>query len=177
LLYYIHGYGSTPTSTKAKLFQTKLNARAIDYHPDKSRQIDIELAQHRLISSIQGDGNPMLIGSSFGGFLGAKVALECSKVRKLVLLNPLIIPPRASIGRLRGIPKRTLAQMRGNSLFKNRIEAETTILMATMDRLIPPEWILEFAMAQETTVRFLRDDHSFSNSLTALPKIISEILL
>jgi len=176
LLYYIHGYKSTPTSIKGTLFQTELNARAIDYHAGKPEDLDLDAARHHIADAIRGDDNPILIGSSFGGFLGAKVALEYSIVRKLVLLNPAIIPPRANIERLRGIPKRILVQMRDDLIFTRRIVAETTILMATQDEVIPPEWILDFAMAQEATVRFLHDNHSFSNNLTKLPRIISEIV-
>jgi predicted esterase YcpF (UPF0227 family) len=158
------------------LFKTRLNARAIDYHRGKPEDLDVDAALQYIVDAIRGDDSPILIGSSLGGFLGARVALECSIVRKLVLLNPAIIPPRADVDRLRGIPKRILLQMRDDLLFNRQIVAETTILMATEDEVIPPDWILDFARAQEATVRFLHDDHGFSNSLTRLPRIISEIL-
>lgn len=176
MLYYIHGYQSAPASIKGTLFQTELNARAIDYHAGKPEDLDVDVARQYIADAIRGDDSPILIGSSFGGFLGARVALEYSIVSKLVLLNPVIIPPRANLDRLRGIPKRILVQMRDDLLFNRRIVAETTILMATQDEVVPAEWILDFAMAQEATVRFLHDNHGFSNNLARLPRIISEIL-
>ena len=110
MLYYIHGYRSGPSSVKGALFQRELNARAIDYHTGKPEDLDIDAAVRQVADAIRNDKNPILIGSSLGGFLGARVALECTKVKKLVLLNPAIIPPRANIDRLRGIPREYLSR-------------------------------------------------------------------
>lgn len=176
MLYYLHGYQSTPNSAKGKLFQEKLNARSIDYHQGRPEDLEIDVCVHNILKAIQGDNDPMLIGSSLGGFLAAKVALELSTVKMLILLNPAIIPPQADTSRVKTIPERILYEMRDDQLFNKKIPAKTTILMATKDEVIPRNWILNFAMAQEVTVQFLDDDHAFTSNLTRLPEIIDEIL-
>ena len=176
MLYYVHGYQSTPNSAKGILFRKKLNARSIDYHQGKPENLEIDVCAQNILNAIQGDNDPILIGSSLGGRLAAKVALEHSAVKMLILLNPAIIPPQADTSRIKGIPERILSEMRDDQLFDKKIGAQTTILMATKDEVIPRNWILDFAVAQEATVKFLNDDHAFTSNLTRLPDIIDEIL-
>jgi predicted esterase YcpF (UPF0227 family) len=176
MLYYVHGYPSTRNSAKGRLFQETINARSIEYHQGQSEDLEIDVCVHNILKAIQGDSDPMLIGSSFGGFLAAEVALELSTVKMLILLNPAIISPQADISRVKGIPERLLSEMRDEQLFKKKIAAKTNILMATKDEVIPRNWILDFAMAQEATVKFLNDDHVFTSNLAQLPEIIEEIL-
>jgi len=176
MLYYLHGYQSTPNSAKGTLFQRKLNARSVDYHQGKPEDLVIDVCVRNILNTIHGDKDPILIGSSLGGLLGAKVALEQPVVKVLILLNPAIIPPLADTSGINGIPERILSEMRDDQLFNRRISAQTTILIATSDELIPRNWILDFAMVQEATVRFLHDDHAFTSNLTRLPNIIDEIL-
>ena len=176
MLYYVHGYQSTPNSAKGILFRKKLNARSIDYHQGKPEDLEIDVCVRNILNVIQGDNVPILIASSLGGFLAAKVALELSAVKMLILLNPAIIPPQADTSRVKGIPERILSEMRDDRLFDKKIGAQTTILMATKDEVIPRNWILDFAMAQEATVKFLNDDHAFTHNLTRLPEIMNESL-
>ncbi len=61
-------------------------------------------------------------------------------------------------------------------LFRDKIDADITILRGTKDFIVPNSWIIKFATAQEATVKFFHDDHSFSCHLTRLPIIISDIL-
>jgi len=175
MLYYLHGYESGPNSAKGTLLREKLNARPIDYHRGRPEDIEINPCLQNILKAIQGDNNPLLIGSSFGGFLAAKVALETPAVKTLILLNPAIIPPRADTSGFKGIPHRILSAMRDDQLFSKRMRAKTIILVGTNDQVIPRSWILDFAMAQEATVRFLNDDHTFTSNLTRLPEIIAEI--
>ncbi len=176
MLYYVHGYQSTPNSAKGMLFREKLNARSIDYHQGKPENLEIDVCVRNILNAIRGDNDPILIGSSLGGLLAAKVALEHSAVKMLILLNPAIIPPQADTSRIKGMPERILSEMRDDQLFDKKMSAQTTILMATKDEVIPRNWILDFAMAQQATVRFLNDDHAFTSNLTRLPDLINEIL-
>jgi predicted esterase YcpF (UPF0227 family) len=176
MLYYIHGYQSTPNSAKGMLFQEKLNARSIDYHQGKPESLEIDVCVQTILNAIEGDNDPILIGSSLGGLLASKVALRHSAVKMLILLNPAIIPPRADTSIFKGIPDRILSEMIDHQLFDKWIGAQTTILMSTKDEVIPSKWILDFAMAQQATVKFLNDDHAFTSNLTRLPDIINEIL-
>lgn len=175
MLYYIHGYQSTPNSAKGRLFQKSLNAQSIEYHQGNPEDLEISVCVENILTAIQHDQDLALIGSSLGGFLAAKVALEFPSVKTLILLNPAVIPPQTDISKI-NIPKRILSAMRDDQLFERKIHARTTILMATRDEVIPSNWIIEFAMTQEATIRFLNDDHSFTSNLPQLPEIIREIL-
>ena len=61
-------------------------------------------------------------------------------------------------------------------LFEKKLDAEVTTLVGTNDDVVPRNWIIEFAVAQEATVKFLHDDHSFTKNVTKLPAIISKII-
>ena len=172
MLYYIHGYQSSPNSAKGTLFKEKLGARAIKYRDCEPDALVVYDCLRRIANEIENDSDAVLIGSSFGGFLAAKTALEHSNIKKLVLFNPTIIPPSEDINNIEGIPHRILLEMKDNRLFEEKINAEIVILRGIDDGVVPPHWVLEFAMAQEATVRFLRDDHSFTRNIDRLPDFI-----
>ena len=176
MLYYIHGYQSTPDGDKGTLFMKKLNAKAIKYRDCKPENLIIADCLKRIADVIKNDVNVVLIGSSLGGFLAASTALHHSNVNKLILLNPAIIPPSTNLDDHQSVPKNILEDMIDVKLFENRLDADITILRGTKDDVVPDSWIVEFAAAQEATVKFLHDDHRFSHNLTQLPTIISDIL-
>ena len=176
MLYYIHGYQSTPDGDKGALFKEKLNAIAIKYRDCEPEYLIIADCLKRISEVIKNDENVVLIGSSLGGFLAASTALHHSNIKKLILLNPAIIPPSTNLEKHQGVPKSILENMIDVRLFENRLDADITILRGTEDDVVPNNWIVEFATAQEATVKFLHDDHRFSRSLTKLPAIISDIL-
>ena len=78
--------------------------------------------------------------------------------------------------RIKGIPERILSEMKDDRLLHGKISARIVILISTRDEVVPKDWILGFAIAQQATVRFLADDHAFSASLNRLPHLIEEIL-
>lgn len=177
MLYYIHGYRSSPDGDKGRLFGNALNAKAIKYRDCEPDELVISDCLERIANEIKDDKDVILIGSSLGGFLAASTAIDHSNVKKLILLNPTVIPPSANVSNdLPDVPTRIIDEMRDERLFENKIDAEITILMGTEDDVIPLEWILKFAKAQEATIRLLKDDHRFTYNLRRLPDIISEIL-
>ena len=176
MLYYIRGYQSTPDSAKGTLFRQKLNTQSIDYHQGEQEDIEITECLRKITEATQNDDNTILIGSSLGGFLAAKTGLDHPNIKSLILLNPAIIPPEADTTKCKGIPHRILLEMVDHRLFKEKITADTYILIGTRDEAIPQEWTLRFAMTQEATVRFLIDDHGFTRNLTRLPELLSAIL-
>ena len=176
MLYYIHGYLSSPNSAKGTLFRDKLGAKAIQYRDCKPEDLIVADCLEVITKEISNDNDAVLIGSSFGGFLAAKVALENNQVTKLVLLNPSIIPPSVDISSLSGLPSSILYEMKDEQLFENKIDSEITILRGIKDDVVPSKWVLEFAKAQEATVKFLHDDHQFTRNLDKLPDIISSML-
>ncbi len=176
MLYYIHGYQSSPLSTKGTLFKEKLNAKAIQYRDCKPEDLIISDCLERIKKEIENDDNPILIGSSLGGFLAAKTALENSDIKQIILLNPAIIPPSVDMNTVHGMPKRILLEMKDDALFEDNIDANVFILFGTEDDVVPSFWVLEFAMSQEATIKFMHDDHSFTHNLVKLPNIINEII-
>ena len=176
MLYYIHGYQSSPDSNKGTLFKERLNAKAIKYRDCEPEDLIITDCLKCITSEIETDDDVVLIGSSLGGLLAAKTALEHSNVKKLMLLNPAIIPPSVDINTIQGLPLRILVEMKDNRLFENKLDAEINILVGTKDDVIPVDWSVEFAIAQEASIHFLHDDHSFSYNLKRLPEIISKII-
>lgn len=176
MLYYIHGYRSSPDGDKGRLFGDALNAKAIKYRDCEPDELVISNCLERIANEIKDDKDAILIGSSLGGFLAASTAVNHSNVKKLILLNPAVIPPSTNVINFSDAPTRIIDEMRDERLFENKIDAEITILMGMKDKVIPLEWILKFAKAQEATIRLLKDDHRFTHNLRRLPDIISEIL-
>ena len=175
-LYYIHGYQSDPNSTKAILLKEKLNAKAIKYRDCEPEDLVISDCLMSIKKEIKHDKNVVLIGSSLGGFLAAKTALEKSNVKQIILLNPAIIPHNVDITKIQGIPQRILSEIQDISLFKKKIDSDIFILAGTEDDVVPTSWVLEFAKIQEATVRFLYDDHRFSFNLEKLADSIRGVI-
>jgi len=176
MLYYIHGYMSEPNSTKGTLFMEKLNAKAIKYRDCEPEELKIADCVLRINNEIKNDQNPILIGSSLGGLLAAKAALDNSNIKKLILLNPAIIPPFIDISKIQGMPQEILADMQDSRLFDEKIASEIYILLGTEDDVVPNKWGQEFAQAQKGIVKLYQDDHSFSNNLHQLPDIITSLI-
>jgi len=176
MLYYIHGYMSEPKSTKGTLFKEKLNVKAIKYRDCEPEDLKISYCVLRIKQVIENDENAILIGSSLGGLLAAKTALDNSNVKQIILLNPAIIPLYVDLSKIQGMPQEILADMQDKNLFEKKISAKINILAGTMDDVIPNKWVKEFAKAQNVRIRYLNDDHSFNLNLQKLPQIISEIL-
>jgi predicted esterase YcpF (UPF0227 family) len=174
--YYIHGYQSSPDSTKGKLFKEALGAQPIKYRDCHPEELVIADCLDNISRVIERDSDVVLIGSSLGGFLAAEASLRHSHVRRLVLLNPAVIPPEVDITTINGMPQRILKDMQDGRLFENVLDAEVFILRGTADDVVPESWVLEFAMSQEATVKFMHDDHRFTRYIACLPEIILGIM-
>ncbi len=176
MLYYLHGYQSSPNGEKATLLKTTLHAIPIPYRESAPEELVISECLSSISEGIANDQQVVLIGSSLGGFLAASTALTHSTVKQLILLNPAIIPPEIDLTTIEGMPLRILQEMRDQRLFQQKIPAAITILRGTLDDVVPDEWILTFALAQNATIKLYTDDHRFSKNLHRLPEIISELL-
>ena len=124
MLYYIHGYMSDPNSTKGTLFKEKLNAKAIKYRDCKPEDLIIADCLERIKKEIENDADTVLIGSSLGGLLAAKIAFKNPNVKQIILLNPAIIPPSVDITKIQGMPQRILTDMQDVRLFENKIDSD-----------------------------------------------------
>ncbi len=176
MLYYIHGYQSSPHGEKALLFKKTLQALPITYREGPPRKLEISQALKQISQVIQQDNEVKLIGSSLGGFLAASFALTHPVVHYLILLNPAIIPPEANLSNIKGIPLRLLKEMQDPRLFTKRIPAMITIIRGTHDDVVPDQWVQRFADAQHATIQYYDDDHRFTKNLQKLPGIIFKIL-
>ena len=176
MIYDIHGYQSNPNSTKGTLFKNKLNVKPIKYRDCPPEKIVISDCLKNIQKEIQNDKNVILIGSSLGGLLSAKIALNDDRLKKLILLNPAIIPPDVDIDKIKDMPIRILKEMKDDALFNSKIKAKVVILIGTEDEVVPLRWPLEFAIAQEAYIKFFKDDHMFSKNIDNLPDIIQKII-
>jgi predicted esterase YcpF (UPF0227 family) len=176
MLYYVHGYLSSPDSTKGTLFKETLNAHPIKYRDCEPEQLIVSECLEKIKKEIENDPEAILIGSSLGGLLVAKTALTNQNVKKIILLNPAVIPPSYDIAEITGMPQSILRDMQDPRLFNIKIQSDIIILVGTLDDVVPNSWPIEFAKAQQAKIEFYPDDHSFTNNLEKLPSIIANII-
>jgi predicted esterase YcpF (UPF0227 family) len=176
MLYFIHGYKSSPQGEKATLLKKTLKVIPISYRDGLPEDLVIVKALDHISDAIQNDKKIVLIGSSLGGFLAASTALSHQCVRKLILINPAIIPPDVDLGTIQRVPLRLLKEMRDSRLFEQKIPASITILRSTRDDTVPDYWIQRFASAQNATIQLYDDDHRFTRNMKRLPGIITDVL-
>ena len=81
MLYYIHGFQSSPDSNKGRIFREKLNAMAIKYRDCNPEDIVISDCLKRISDVIKNDRDVVLIGSSLGGFLASSTAINHPNVK------------------------------------------------------------------------------------------------
>jgi len=176
MLYYVHGYQSNPNSSKGILLKQKLNVNPIKYRECEPEKLIIPECIKNINNIIHKDKEPILIGSSLGGFLSAKIALDNKKIKKLILLNPAILPKDYDIKKIKDMPQRILIDMLEPRFFQEKIVAETLIIIGTEDNVVPNTWSIDFAKIQESTIKFLIDDHRFSKNIKKIPVIIEKFL-
>jgi pimeloyl-ACP methyl ester carboxylesterase len=161
---------------KGTLLRETIQAVPITYQDEAPEDLVISKCLNRISDIIKIDQHVVLIGSSLGGFLAAATALTHLNVTQLILLNPAIIPPRIDLHSIRGMPYKILKEMVDPRLFEQKIHASITILRGTCDDVVPDDWVVSFAQAQQATIQLYNDDHRFSKNLQKLPSIISELL-
>jgi alpha-beta hydrolase superfamily lysophospholipase len=85
-LVFIHGLESTSQGTKAQYFRKCFPAMIIeDYIGDFQTRMD------KLTRLLEGKNNLILVGSSYGGLMAARFALDHeSRVSKLILIAPAL---------------------------------------------------------------------------------------
>lgn len=95
---YLHGFASSPASSKATFFRNRFAELGIDLAVPALDGGDFEhltiTAQLRVISEAAGTGDVAVIGSSLGGYLAALYAARHPEVRRIVLMAPAFRFPR-----------------------------------------------------------------------------------
>jgi predicted esterase YcpF (UPF0227 family) len=174
-MYYIHGFLSSPNGTKGTLLKNSLDVIPIKYRYCEPDDLVISDCINRIKQVVKKDAHPILIGSSLGGYLAARTALEIP-VSTLILLNPAIIPPDENLNKISDMPKRILNSMMDDRLFSEKIHGTIIIFIGTNDTIVPNRWGIDFAKAQEAEIHFFHDDHRFSKNISNLPNMISDVL-
>jgi uncharacterized protein len=87
---YLHGFASTPLSTKAQFFERKFNGAEFEI-PQLDRgnfeKLTVTSQLQVIDEAVRGD-RVILMGSSLGGYLAALYASRHANVERLVLLAP-----------------------------------------------------------------------------------------
>ncbi len=95
---YLHGFASSPHSTKAQFFQKMFAAQGLPLEIPQLDQGDFKgltiTGQLQVIDQAVANGPAILIGSSLGGYLAALFASRHASIEKLVLLAPAFQFPR-----------------------------------------------------------------------------------
>ena len=115
---YLHGFGSSPESTKARLFAERLRPFGIDVGcPDLNEPEFSTLTTTRMIAQVEHEmaslppGPLSLVGSSLGGFVAYQVAVRQARscvagrlvrwpIDRLILLAPALDFGRSGFGSL-----------------------------------------------------------------------------
>lgn len=97
-LLYLHGFASSPQSSKARYFAAKLAERGLNLEIPQLDEGDFEhttiTRQLRVVERTLAGAPARLIGSSLGGYLAALYAARHPEVERLVLLAPAFRFPR-----------------------------------------------------------------------------------
>jgi predicted esterase YcpF (UPF0227 family) len=177
MIYYIHGYLSSPDGSKATILKKELNAIPVKYRDVPPEELVIRDCLDEIKKAIGDDDEAILIGSSLGGCLVSKLALEIPEsIRPIFLLNPAVIPPDVDIQTISDMPTRILQDMKDDRLFSKKLHTNVTVFSATNDAVVPPAWVIRFSQYQQATVQFLHDDHRFSAYLEQLPQLIRSFM-
>jgi len=144
LLIYIHGFNSSPLSTKAQLMKRRLDAlgRGADFAApalppspaQAAERLDALAARHR---------GATLVGSSLGGYYATWLAERHDL--KAVLLNPAVRPYELLEGRLG--PQKNLHTGEVYELNRGHVEELRAL---EVERITPERYLLIVASADET---------------------------
>jgi pimeloyl-ACP methyl ester carboxylesterase len=91
-LIYLHGFASSPQSSKAQFFRRRFEELGVEMRIPDLNQGDFEHltlgGQLRLIEEVATGDDVCLMGSSMGGYLAALYAARHTEVSKVALLAP-----------------------------------------------------------------------------------------
>jgi pimeloyl-ACP methyl ester carboxylesterase len=191
--FYLHGWASSPASSKACFFQQCFANLAIplpipDLNQDDFYHLTLTRQIHQVIELFPPDTEITLIGSSLGGLVALWVAQQNLQVKQLVLMAPALDFVRNN---RRVIGDENLQQWQATgelSLYHYALQQETLlsyefmrdmehyedqhlqralptlILHGIRDKVVPVEISREFAATHPwVTLQTFDSDHSLSN--------------
>jgi predicted esterase YcpF (UPF0227 family) len=183
-IFYLHGYNSSPQSHKAQLcgryFQHCQHAgqALIDYQvPQLSYAPALAIAQ--LQSLIANAEQPLLIGSSLGGYYANYLAqqFDC----KAVLINPAIYPDHLLVdylgpqrndytGETYTLSEQHMIELQALSVDGIRQPEQRWVLLQTGDETLDYSQASAYYRRCKTVIEY-GGDHSFQNFARWLPAI------
>jgi len=190
---YLHGFASSPASTKARFFRGRFEQLGIALEVPDLAELNftgLTLTSQLKVIDRLACGEPLtLIGSSMGGYLAAIYAARHAEVEKLVLLAPAfsfrkrwteMLGP-ATIERWKESGRMDVFHYAlgrneplGYQLMEDADQYEdysdcrqpALILQGRNDTVVPPEYAEEFARRHpQTLLRLLDTDHEMLNAL------------
>ena len=135
---FIHGLDSSGAGTKGTFFSNRCPEML---HPDFNGTLQERMDQ--LDNLISGHSDLIVVGSSFGGLMGTRLAIEQpDRVKRLVLLAPAL-----NFHEYR-IPER-------------KVDTETLVIIGHNDDVTPPDIVVPAAKKtfSNLQIRMVDDDH------------------
>jgi predicted esterase len=154
-LVFIHGLESTAQGTKAQYFRKLFPQMIIEDYTG-----DFATRMRKLKRILNGKDDLILVGSSFGGLMAARFALDHeSRVKKLILLAPALI--------LEGF----------ENAVNQKLQIPVVLYHGTKDDVVDPYIVKKIAESSFDRLEhhFVDDDHPLSNVFPTLdwPKLLS----
>jgi len=148
-LVFIHGLESTSQGNKAQFFQKSFPQMIVEDYTG-----DFETRMIKLKRILNGKNHLIIVGSSFGGLMAARFALdEEARVKKLILIAPALI--------LEGF----------EDAASQKLQIPVIIYHGTRDEVVNPYDVKR--IAEKTFARlehhFVDDEHSLNKIFPTLP--------
>lgn len=155
-LVFIHGLESTSQGTKGQYFRKLFPQMIIEDYTG-----DFETRMLKLDRILQGKDSLILVGSSYGGLMAARFALDnASRVRKLILLAPAL--------NIEGF----------EDAVKRKLQIPVILYHGTKDDVVDPHLVKKIAEKTFTNLEhhFVDDDHPLTGIFPHLPwpKLLEE---
>lgn len=202
---YLHGFASSPASSKATYFRSRFAERGLDLSIPPLDGGDFEhltiTAQLQVVAEAAGTGDVTVIGSSLGGYLAALYAARHPEVRGIVLMAPAFCFPRRwedelgaeAFAEWRKSGKRSVfhyGQERELPIWYGLIEdglqyedypapqCPALVLHGSNDSVVPVSYSREFQRRQGERVRLVEypSDHSLTDVTPAIWEEVQEFL-
>ena len=141
-LVFIHGLESTAQGNKAQYFRKYFPQMIIE---DYLNDFDTRMRKLRMV--LTGKSNLIIVGSSFGGLMAAKYALESEdKMKKMILIAPAI--------NLKEFP----------SVIEKKLQIPVVLYHGRCDDVVDPYIVKDIAMKafENLEHHLVDDDHSLS---------------
>lgn len=146
---FIHGLESTSQGTKGQYFRKLFPQMIIEDYTG-----DFETRMTKLKAILSGRNDLILVGSSYGGLMAARFALDDeSRVRKLILLAPAL--------NIEGF----------ENAVKQKLQLPVILYHGTKDDVVDPQAVKHIAQKSFARLEhhFVEDDHPLSKFFAKLP--------